>query len=129
MISYNGLTLAYVGDAYYELKIRDYCLLKGLTLVNDLHNQAINYTRSSNQSFAAKELYDNHYDDVEKGVFRRGRNQTAKHKPKNVDGQTYNNSTGFEAVIGYLYLKNDLERCHKIIDIAIKTIEEKSLNN
>ena len=49
-IQYNGLTLAYIGDAIYELRIRDFVLSQGLTKVNDLHLKAVNYTRGQAQS-------------------------------------------------------------------------------
>ncbi len=124
MILYNGLTLAYVGDAYYEMWIRDYVIKQGFTLVNDLHNQAIKYTQSTAQALAAMRLYDEFYTEEEQKIFKRGRNQSASHKPKNADVQTYNKSTGFEAVIGYLYLSKDLIRIDEIIKYAVKVIEE-----
>ncbi len=124
MILYNGLTLAYVGDAYYEMWIRDYVIKQGFTLVNDLHNQAIRYTQSTAQALAAMRLYDEFYTEEEQRIFKRGRNQSASHKPKNADVQTYNKSTGFEAVIGYLYLSKDLKRIDEIIKFAVRVIEE-----
>jgi ribonuclease III family protein len=124
MILYNGLTLAYIGDAYYEMWIRDYVIKQGFTLVNDLHNQAIKYTQSSAQAQAAMRLYDDFYTEEEQKIFKRGRNQSATHKPKNSDVQTYNKSTGFEAVIGYLYLSENLTRIDEIIEYAVKVIEE-----
>lgn len=124
MILYNGLTLAYIGDAYYELWIRNYGLSLGLTLVNDLHNLAIKYTNSKSQAQAAYYLIDNFYTDEEIKIFKRGRNQTSTHKPKNADIATYNNSSGFEAVIGYLYLSDNLNRLEEILKIAIKAIND-----
>lgn len=120
MIQYNGLTLAYIGDAIYELEIRNYLLKKGWTKVHDLHQNAVKFTNSSSQSKAALIMVDSFYTDKEVQVFKRGRNQSASHKPKNVDVQTYNQSTGFEAVIGYLYLNQSFERVDEVIQ---KTIE------
>jgi len=119
VIQYNGLTLAYLGDAIYELKIREYLLGQGLTKVHDLHQNAVLFTNSLSQSKAALEMMDGFYTEKEVQVFKRGRNQSATHKPKNVDVQTYNQSTGFEAVIGYLYLANLTERMNEVIDKAI----------
>jgi ribonuclease-3 family protein len=122
MILYNGLTLAYIGDAYYEMWIRNYGLTLGLTLVNDLHNLAIRYTNSKSQAQAAYYLIDNIYTEEELKIFKRGRNQNSTHKPKNADIATYNNSTGFEAVVGYLYLSENWTRLEEILQISIKAI-------
>ena len=124
MIQYNGLTLAYLGDAIYELKIRKHLLLDGLTKVQDLHENAIKYTNSASQAKAALKMKDSFYTNEEFEVFKRGRNQSASHKPKNTDVQTYNRSTGFEAVIGYLYLDSQFARVEKIMEEAIKIIDE-----
>lgn len=124
MIQYNGLTLAYLGDAIYELKIRTYLLNRGFSKVHDLHQNAIRYTNSSSQSLAALSMMDSYYTEKEKLIFKRGRNQSASHKPKNVDVQTYNQSTGFEAVIGYLYLDKAYERMDEIIQKAIELIND-----
>ncbi|HKL47842.1 MAG TPA: ribonuclease III domain-containing protein [Candidatus Izemoplasmatales bacterium] len=122
MIQHNGLTLAYLGDAIYELKIRSYLLNQGLRKVNDLHQSAIQYTQSNAQALCALKMVDNFYTDKEVTVFKRGRNQSASHKPKNTDIQTYNQSTGFEAVIGYLYLKKNKKRLEEIMDKAIEIV-------
>ncbi|MDY0023553.1 MAG: ribonuclease III domain-containing protein [Candidatus Izemoplasmatales bacterium] len=126
MILYNGLTLAYIGDSYYEMWIRDYCLSKGYTLVNDLHNMAIGYTGSVYQAIAAAALLNDFYTEEEIKIYKRGRNQNATHKPKNADVKTYNMSTGFEAVIGYLYLKKDFERLENILTFAVLAIEKET---
>ena len=95
MILYNGLTLAYIGDAYYELWIRDYCLQKGDTLVRDLHKRAILYTQATAQALAANKLVEEFYSEAEISIFKRGRNHSATHKPKNADVQTYNKSLNY----------------------------------
>lgn len=124
MIQLNGLTLAYIGDAYYELKIREYLLEKNLTKVNDLHNAAIKFTSAVNQANAAMVLIEQFYDEEEMQIFKRGRNQNSSHKPKNVDIQTYNKATGFESVIGYLFLKKDSGRLEQLILKTIQILEE-----
>ena len=60
----------------------------------------------------------------ELAVFRRGRNAKSGTVPKNTDVQTYRNSSGFEAVLGYLYLLKQIERTDQIIDYAIDIIEQ-----
>lgn len=126
MILYNGLTLAYIGDAYYELWIRNYLLEKGKTLVKGLHNGAVVFTQATSQAKAAYALIDGFYTEDEKKIFKRGRNQSATHKPKNADVSTYNHSTGFEAVIGYLYLKKEFDRLQAILRYSVDYIEKNS---
>jgi ribonuclease-3 family protein len=125
VILHNGLTLAYIGDAVYELKIRDYLIESGLTKVSDLHDTCIKYTQATSQALCAIDLIESFYSEKEIAIFKRGRNQSASHKPKNTDIQTYNQSTGFEAVIGYLHLDEDQERLNQIIDQSIKIVNEK----
>ncbi|MFA7075058.1 MAG: ribonuclease III domain-containing protein [Candidatus Izemoplasmatales bacterium] len=124
MILFNGLTLAYIGDAYYEMRVRQHSLDLGLTLVNDLHNLTVKYTNSKSQALAANLLIEEFYSEEEIKIFKRGRNQTAKHKPKNVDVGTYNKSTGFEAVIGYLYLEKNWERLEQILEFTFEVIDK-----
>jgi ribonuclease III family protein len=124
MIQYNGLTLAYIGDAYYELSVRNYLLSKQLTKVNELHDHAITYTNAFAQAKAARQLLEGFYTEAEIAIYKRGRNATASHKPKNADVATYNTSTGFEAVIGYLYLDQNVERLNEICIEAFRIIEE-----
>lgn len=124
MIQHNGLTLAYIGDAYYELVIRKYLLEKNMTKVNDLHKNAIKFTSANRQALATNDLIDNFYTEQELSIFKRGRNQSATHKPKNTDIQTYNKSTGFESVIGYLFLKNDFDRLEELIKQTIDILEK-----
>jgi ribonuclease-3 family protein len=118
----NGLTLAYIGDAYYELKIRDYLLSKGLTNVNQLHKYAIKFTKGEAQAniisyFIEEELLS----EEEMNLYKRGRNQSGPGR-KNIDAKVYHQATGFESLIGGLYL-HDLKRCDELIDKAMIYIE------
>ncbi|MCK4551412.1 MAG: ribonuclease III [Tenericutes bacterium] len=124
MMQYNGLTLAYIGDAYYELSIREYLLSNKITKVNELHQGAIKFTSAINQAKAVTFLIDNFYNEEEVLIFKRGRNQNATHKPKNAGIQTYNRATGFESVIGYLYLMGNVERLNELIQYTIKVLEK-----
>ncbi len=123
MIQQNGLTLAYIGDAYYELLVRKYLIDNNITKVKLLHEGAIRFTSSVNQAKAARVLIDDFYTDEEILTFKRGRNQNASHKPKNTNIATYNTSTGFEAVIGFHFLSNNLERINEIMDEVKKILE------
>ncbi len=124
MIPANGLCLAYIGDAYYELAIRKYLLEKGLSKVNDLHENAIRFTSASGQELAIRKLLATGLSETEISVYRRGRNSETIHKPKHADLATYHQATGFEALIGHLYLSGDISRLESVIVESIAAVEE-----
>lgn len=115
----NGLTLAYLGDAIYEVYIRESLLVKGYTKVDKLHKEAIVYTSAKGQKVALDKIYDL-LTESEVSVFKRGRNANSDRKPRNTDLATYKQATGFEALIGFLYLNNEKERLEELIQIIIK---------
>jgi len=119
----NGLSLAYIGDAVYELEIRKRLLDKGLTKVGDLHKQAIRFTSAGGQS-KAMDLLEPTLSEEEMSVFRRGRNTEGGRKPKNSDLGTYHRATGFEALIGYLYLEKKEDRLTELINACFAGVSE-----
>ena len=119
----NGADLAFVGDAYYELRIRMYLIEKGITNPNKLHKLTVNYVSASAHSKIVKSLREC-FSEEEETIFKRGRNFNYKHSRKNLKMDEYLASSGFEAVIGFLYLKDRKERLDEIIARAIKVIEE-----
>lgn len=119
----NGLTYAYIGDAYYELCIRDYLLTTGITIVNKLHQKAINFTSAIGQAKSLDYIY-GLLDEEEVTMFKRGRNATTNRKAKNADLATYHKSTGFESLIGYLHLNKKTERLEFLINKSIEIILE-----
>lgn len=113
----NGADLAFIGDACYELYIRKHVLDKGVTKLLDLHKSSVKYVSKTAQARIIKALLPElSIEEVE--VYKRGRN----YKYKKVDTE-YINASGFEAVIGYLYLKNNVERMEILISKAIEIIE------
>ena len=118
MINYSGNTLAYIGDAIFELKIREYLLKSGITKMDDLHKTAIKYTSAKNQSHVIKELLIN-LTEEEIDYYKRGRNAVASHKPKSSSLKEYHESSGLEALIGAIFLKNDEKRLNELIDLII----------
>lgn len=119
----NGLALAYIGDAYYELEVRNRLIEKGYTNVNILHNKAVNYTSSKAQSAIIEYFIENDFlDKKEQMAFKRGRNNSSTGR-KNVDAKTYVMATGFESLIGYLYINNK-KRLNEIMELAFKYIEK-----
>ena len=115
MIQHNGTTLAYIGDAVYELMIRDMLLKDGFTKVDNLHNEAIKYTSAVGQKKALDIIYDS-LTEEEISVFKRGRNSNSDRKARNASLADYKQATGFEAVIGYLHLDNKQDRLMKLLD-------------
>lgn len=115
-----SLALAYLGDSVYEVYIREYLLSKGICHVNDLQKEATNFVSAKNQTKFLNSLVDNNIlTEAEITIVTRARNQKSNHKPKNTDIITYKYSTGFEALIGYLYINNK-ERLEEIINIILK---------
>jgi ribonuclease-3 family protein len=121
----NALALAYMGDAVLEQKVREHLLLNGRAKPNRLHKEATNYVSAKAQSMIVYRLIDENYlTEEELAVFKRGRNAKSGSVPKNTDVQTYRNSSGFEAILGSLYLTKQYERVYEMIDYAIKIVEE-----
>ena len=118
---YNGLCLAYIGDAIYEIYAREYALSLGLTKVNDLHKKVTCYTSATAQSLVVEKLLkEDIITEEELGIFKRGRNSHVHTKRKHVDLTNYLNATGLEALIGYLYLKKDETRLKELISISFE---------
>lgn len=111
----NNLVTAFLGDAVYELHIRNYLINKGIAKVKDLSNESLKYVTATSQRRILEELINRNYlTEAELEIVNRGRNASS-HRSKTTDIITYKKSTGFECLIGYLY-KNDLERCNEILN-------------
>ena len=117
----NGLTLAYMGDAVYDLYIRKHLLAKG-GKQNVLHRRAVSYVSAVAQAKIIHFLQPL-LTEKELEIVRRGRNAKSYTVPKNTDVIDYRYSTAFEALIGFLYLSDEMERLDEIIEMAIHFIE------
>jgi len=123
----NGLTLAYIGDAYYELKVRMYLIDKKLTHVNDLHKQAIRFTSGTAQAKIMEFFIESSLiSEDEVDLFKRGRNTSGPGR-KNIDAKTYHLATGFESLVGFLYM-NQKDRADELIVLGINYIEKGDFN-
>ena len=123
----NGSSLSYIGDAYYEIEIRKYLISKNITSSKILREKSIYYV----SAWSHAEIYSELKADLteeELKIFLRGRNGASSNHRKNVDRIQYQISSGFEAIIGYLYLKGDIQRADELIQKAIKIVEEKHDN-
>ena len=119
MIQLSGTTLAYIGDGIFEVKVREYLINKGLTKVDDLHKSAIKYTCATGQS-EAFDLIQEILSEEELSIFKRGRNSESTRKPRNTTLAIYKKATGFEALIGYLYLSKNEKRLEELYEIVFK---------
>lgn len=122
----NVISLAYLGDAVYEVYIREHLIRDGVALVEDLQREAIKYVSAKGQDKILKFLVDNNYlsnDELE--IVKRGRNYNRGSHPKNTDIMTYKMATGFEALIGYLYMDNKKDRIDEIINYILEDYDEK----
>lgn len=121
----NALALAYMGDAVYEQAVREHLLRSGRSKPNILHRQSTTFVSAKAQAVVLKRLTEEEFlTEAELAIMRRGRNAKSGSVPKNTDVQTYNFSTAFEAVLGWLYLKEEQARVDEIISYAIEIIEE-----
>lgn len=120
----NSLALAYMGDAVYDVFIRQHLLEIGKTRPHRLHMEATRYVSAKAQAKILKELIERKFlTQEELSIVRRGRNAKSGTIPKNTDVQTYRHSTGFEALLGWTYLANDEERLQAIIEQSIAMID------
>ena len=120
--TYSPLTLAYLGDGIYELVIRTILVKKGNCPVNQLHHQASELVRASRQS-AMMEKLEPVLTDEELHIYKRGRNAHSPTMAKHATMADYRRATGFEALMGYLYLKEDFERLLQLIRLGISEDE------
>ncbi|QNN72821.1 Mini-ribonuclease 3 [Vagococcus carniphilus] len=123
----SGLTLAYVGDAIYEVYIRDFLIRSGQTRPNQLHRMATHYVSAKAQHYLIEAMIEaDILTDDEKAVYKRGRNAKSHTSAKNTSIFIYRASTGFEALMGYLHLTDQKERLEELIGWSIKKIGEKN---
>lgn len=125
MILYNGESLAYIGDAIYELKIREYILEKGYQDVNKLHRYAVKFTSGESQAQIVDFLIQNNeLTEEEISYYKRGRNSNHSKNRRSISVISYKKATGFEAMIGYLHITKQNERLDEIIKRIVIIVEE-----
>jgi ribonuclease III family protein len=117
------LTLAYVGDAVYELFVRQRLLELGKVRVNDLHRSAVRYVRANGQARALAALMPS-LTEQEQDVARRGRNAKSHSAPKGSDPAEYAASTAFETLVGFLYLSGRSERLSELLMATAGFLEQ-----
>ena len=110
----NILQLAYLGDAVYELWVRQHLLAKGIGKLEEMHKNAVHYVQARTQAAILKSLLPE-LNETETAVVMRGRNAKGNH-PRNVDVLTYRHATAFEALVGYWYLGGQQQRMQTVFD-------------
>lgn len=123
---YSALNLAYVGDAVFELYVRTALVKRGNMPVNRLHKAAVGYVSASAQAGMSEAVMPL-LDEKEKRILKRGENAKPHSISKNADRAEHEKATGFEALIGYLYLKGDEKRLEEIIEAGVRAAEVRDI--
>lgn len=124
---YSPLALAYIGDGVYELYVRTRVIKENPDMpAYKLHKETVKYVKAHAQSNSIHAICDILAED-ETAVFKRGRNAKSPTVPKNADLTEYRHATGFEALLGYLYLSQKSERLDEIMKLAYENALDKSL--
>lgn len=121
--TYSPLTLAYIGDGIYDLFIRTIIVGEGNCQANKLHKKVSALVKATKQAKMIKKIKE-HLTEEERQIYKRGRNAKSNSVAKNTSVSDYRRATGFEAVMGYLYLTNQLERIVDLIKLGL-TKEDK----
>jgi ribonuclease-3 family protein len=115
--TYSPLSLAYIGDGVFDLVIRSVVVAKGNTRASQLHRRTSQIVKAATQARMA-EVLEPHLTGTELDVFRRGRNAKSPTMAKNASMSDYRKATGFEAMVGYLYLTDQFERIVELTKLA-----------
>ena len=120
---YSPLALAYIGDSIYDLIIKSIVINEGNKQVNKLHKDTSSLVQASAQSLMMRTMQE-HLTEEEHAVYKRGRNAKSVSPAKNQSITDYRRATGFEALLGYLYLKKDWKRMLDLVKIGLDSIRE-----
>ena len=112
----------FLGDAVYELCVRQRVVAEGNCPVNDMHRKAVKLVNAAAQSDAFERI-SGALTEEELAVYKRGRNANATSSPKHAALADYRRATGVEALFGYLYLKGETERIGELFDLACAAAE------
>ena len=124
--SYTPLTLAYIGDSIYDLIIKSLVINQGNRQVNKLHKETSMYVQASTQSLMMRAMQEE-LTEEEHAVYKRGRNAKSVSPAKNQSITDYRRATGFEALLGYLYLKKEWKRMLDLVKIGLDSLKEKEV--
>ena len=120
--TYSPLVLAYIGDAVYEIYVREHIVKEGNRRVNDLNKEARAFVSAKGQS-KALEILTPMFTEEESEIFRRGRNANSQTMSKHASVSEYRHATGLEAVMGYLHLLGRHERIRELMQAIFENEE------
>ena len=120
--TYSPLTLAYIGDAIFELVVRTVLVERKNTQAEKLHKAATKIVKAETQALMIEAIKEE-LTEEELAVYKRGRNAKAVTRAKNATMSEYRRATGFEALMGYLYLKGDIARMLELIHLGVEKAE------
>ena len=121
--AYSPLTLAYIGDSIYDLIIKTLVINEGNKPVQKLHKETSSYVQASAQSKMMRVMQE-HLTEEEHAVYKRGRNAKSVSPAKNQSITDYRRATGFEALLGYLYLNKEFGRILDLVKLGLDSLEK-----
>ena len=124
---YSPLTLAFIGDSIYDLVIKSLVVNRGNQPVQKLHQMTSSYVQAKTQSQMMRVIQE-HLTEEEHGVYKRGRNAKSVSPAKNQSVTDYRRATGFEALMGYLYLRQEWQRMLELIKMGLDSLEQEKWN-
>ena len=121
----NTTSLAYLGDAVYEVIVREMILAKYPLDAGKAHQHAVRYVSAGGQAKAARAMIEEGFlTEDEEHLLKRARNHRSMSRPQHADPKDYKYATGFEALLGYLHLAGETDRIAEIASEAFRIIEE-----
>lgn len=117
--TFSPLTLAYIGDAVYDLIIRTVVVERGNKAANLLHRETVKYVKAGAQAQMVEAMQED-LTEEELAVYRRGRNAKSHTTAKNASIEDYRKATGLEALIGYLYLEDRFDRVLELVRLGLE---------
>nr|WP_245347444.1 Mini-ribonuclease 3 [Cohnella lubricantis] len=111
------IVLAYIGDAVFEVYVRQMLIAKVVRKPNDLHRAAVRYVSAAAQAKLLRR-WEPLLTEEEADIARRGRNAKSGQPPKNADPGEYRHATGLECLVGYLYYRGERDRLETLIGLA-----------
>ena len=119
---YSPLVFAYLGDAVYEVFVRSLVVTQGNAPVHVMHKRSVSLVKAKAQSETIHRILEK-LTPEEQDIVRRGRNAKSATVPKNADVTEYRYATGFEALLGYLYLKGDYDRLSWVLNMTTEKVD------
>ncbi len=120
--AYSPLTLAYIGDAVYDIIIRTVVVERSNRAANELHKKTSSFVKAQTQAAMAEALWEA-FSEEEEAVYKRGRNAKSYTTAKNASIADYRKATGLEALIGYLYLQDRTDRVLELVKEGLSRID------